>query len=434
MKSIGLVVLSWHYWIDPLKLQPLWELYYATLLAERFPDSEVDVIDLRGDPAGPAAAAVPERDVYVYWIMKSADAFEAYDLVARLRKTYPGSRHIAGGTHVDNLPDQCSGHFDAILSGSAEDTLELAVHDALAGRPLERSYASGRRCPFSDYSHPRRDFIPPERVVNDKHFQKYGGVPGTGAYFSRGCAFRCNFCVYNVPNRFEFRTPSQISAEIDYLKRTYGVRGVNLRDEVCIPVNRKEAIPYLEAIGNGGIIWRGQTVPMGDEEIVRLAAETGLKEVALGLESVDSDAVLRLANKPSKSIDNNKRYIALLQKYGIRVKVCLIFGLPGESERVLENTIGFLEEVRPDFVAVSGFDPVPGSAFFKDPERWGISHIDDDLSKHAHLLFRFGDEEEIGLPFAYAPETPWGKSLSRDRIATNIREIQAYLRERGMSY
>ena len=168
--------------------------------------------------------------------------------------------------------------------------------------------------------------------------------------------------------------------------------------------------------------------------MVRLAAESGCKEVALGLESVDSDDVLVLANKPSKSITRNRKYIEILKKYGIKVKICLIFGLPGESENVVERTIKFIEEAEPDYVALSGFDPVPGSNFYREPEKYGLKMIDKNLSKHAHLVYRFGNEEEVGLPFEYADKVPWGKAFTRDQIVDNIKTLQKWLRERGMTY
>ncbi len=433
MTTISLVVPSWHYWINPLKLQPLWELYYATVLRNNLPDAQVDLIDTREPEMHGKEAVLPERDIYIYWVNKSADAFEVYDIIHRLKALYPKSLHIGGGTHVDHMPDQSAEHFDVVLQGTAEELMVQAIRDHRAGR-AERHYRTNVRYAFSDYPIIHRGFIPAPRVVNDKHFEMYGGVPGTGVYFSRGCNFRCRFCVYNNPDKFEYRTPAQITGEIEYLKREYGVQGVNLRDEVCIPVNRKEAIAYLEAIGKGGVIWRGQTVPLGSEELVKLAAETGLKEVALGLESVDSDQVLEVANKPSKSIEANKRYIELLRKYGIKVKVCLILGLPGESSHVVERTVKFLEEVRPDFVAVSGFDPVPGSIFHREREKYGIRWIDENLSNHAHLLYRFGDKEEVGVPFEYEPQNQWGTTLSRKQIIENIKAVQSYLRERRMSY
>lgn len=434
MATISLLIPSWHYWADPLKLQPLWELYYATILRDAFPSHDIKVIDTRESPARLETYEPPESDIYVYWIMKSADAFEIYDRVTQLRMLYPASWHIAGGTHVDHLPEQCALHFDVVLNGTAEDTMVSAVKTILSGETPTKIFKSNNHCHFSSYPVSERSFIPVNRVSNRQHLQKYGGVLGTGAYFSRGCSFRCKFCVYNNPPKFEFRNPEQITSEIEYLKKEYGIEGINLRDEVCIPVNRKEAIPYLDAIGKGDIIWRGQSVPLGSEEMVKLAAESGLREVALGIESGDSDQVLTISNKPSKSIENNKRYIELVKKYGIKVKICLIFGLPGESEHVYERTIRFIEEVEPDYVAVSGFDPVPGSPFYNQPDKYGIKSIDSNLAKHAHLIYRFGNEEDVGLPFEYKEVTPWGKSLSREKIIHNLQAIQEYVRARELSY
>ena len=206
------------------------------------------------------------------------------------------------------------------------------------------------------------------------------------------------------------------------------------RDEVCLPVNVKHARTYLDAIGDADVIWRGQSVPFGKEEIVKLAAESGCKELALGVESADSDLVLEISNKPSKSIDANKAYIDLLKRHGIRVKICLIFGLPGESRNVVDRTIRFLEDVQPDYVSLSGFDPVPGSPFFQAPEKYGIKWIDQNLAHHAHLIYRFGDEEQVGLPFEYEPNGPFGPAFSRGEILENIRTVQSYLRDREMIY
>ena len=47
--SVAIVVPTWHYFADPFKLQPLNELYYATIIDERLGDDgiSVEVIDLR---------------------------------------------------------------------------------------------------------------------------------------------------------------------------------------------------------------------------------------------------------------------------------------------------------------------------------------------------------------------------------------------------
>lgn len=433
MYGLSVIIPSWKYWAAPRKLQPLWELYYATLIEDRCPEAVVEVVDLRLPTIQDDRPIVAEQDVYFYWIMKSADANEIYDLVRDLRQKHRKSVHVAGGTHVENFPQECEDIFDSIFIGTAEEVIVEALSDWEAGN-LAGRYQGSVASPFSNYRHARRSYLPSDSIVNKDHFKQHGDYFGTGAYFSRGCSFRCRFCVYNRPGKFEYRTGSQITSEINYLKRDYGVEAINLRDEVCIPVNSKLAKEYLEAIGNAGIIWRGQTVPFGDEDMLRLARDSGCVELAIGVESADSDRVLEISNKPSKSLSQSRRYIELLKKYGIKIKVCLIMGLPGESENVLERTLCFLEEMEPDFVSVSAFDPVPGSEFFNQPEDFGIAEIDDNLAKHAHLVYRYGDNEEVGLPFRYAEESKWGRPLPRDVILENLKSVQSYLRDRNMVY
>ena len=203
---------------------------------------------------------------------------------------------MAGGTHVENCPEECAKVFNSIFHGTAEETIVQAFSDWQLGKLIKR-YDPGAVFPFSNYAHASRAFLPPDSIVNQDHFKQHGNYLGTGAYFSRGCGFRCRFCVYNRPGKFEYRTGIQITNEIEYLKRKYGIEAINLRDEVCIPVNRKIASEYLEAIGNSGIIWRGQTVPFGDEDMVRLARDSGCVELAIGVESADSDRVLEISNK-----------------------------------------------------------------------------------------------------------------------------------------
>jgi radical SAM superfamily enzyme YgiQ (UPF0313 family) len=433
---IGVVVPSWKYWRNPFKLQPLWELYYASLIRESFSKSEVAVIDLRGVDRSDSIHVIPEKDIYLYWIMKSADAPEIFQIASEIKNKYPHCIQIAGGTHVDFSPETCEPFFDVCLNGTAEEQIKYVVGELSNGKKFSTNtnIKNIKSKNFCEYGFTKRDFLSPNLIINREHFSQYGSVLGTGVYFSRGCNFKCKFCVYNNPSKFQFRLGSQIAEEIQYLKKEYGIEGVNLRDEVCLPPNKATAIDYLEGIGSSDVIWRGQTVPFAEEEIVKLAAESGLKELALGIESVDSDLVLQISNKPSRSISNNIRFIELLKKHEIKVKVCLIMGLPGESRQVVDRTIRFLEQVRPDFVALSAFDPIPGSPFYKNPKQFGIKSIDANLTKHSHLIYRFDDDEDVGLPFEYEEETPWGKSFSRDEILSNVKTVQAWIRERGMSY
>ena len=114
--------------------------------------------------------------------------------------------------------------------------------------------------------------------------------------------------------------------------------------------------------------------------------------------------------------------------------MCLIFGLPGEKDNIAEKTIEFIEKNDIDYVNVSGFAPMPGSPIFKDLKRYGIKYVDHDWSKHAHLLYRFSNDESVGLPFEYEKENKWGATLARDQIINNIRKVQRWLQSNNRSY
>ena len=368
MLSINVVVPPWNYWNNPLKIQPLWELYYATLFQTKFPTAKVTITDLREPLTSTASFSLPESEIYFYWIMKSADAAEIYSLVEKLKAAYPKSIHIAGGTHVEHCSKECEKIFDSLCFGTGEELLIEALNDFQNGK-LRQLYKTHEVYPFENYSHPLRDFLPDHRIVNKEHFSQYGDFIGTTAYFSRGCSFSCNFCIYNFPRTFDYRKHNQITEEIEYLKKRYKIDAINIKDEVCIPPNINLCREYLEAIGKSNIKWRGQTIPAGSEEMIKLARESGCLELALGIESVENDKVLKLSNKPAPDVSKNRKFIETVKKHGIRVKICLVFGLPGETKNVLEKTIQYIEEVQPDFVSVSGFDPIPGSYFYKNSDR-----------------------------------------------------------------
>lgn len=438
MFRIAVIVPTWHYWDNPFKLQPLWELYYATILEQEFPGDAhlVEVIDLRGiqgETLGERVWEIPHHDVFVYWLMKSGDAVEIQRIVAQLRQQYPTARHVAGGTHVDMCTDECVEIFDAVVVGPGERSLPQIVRDIRANE-LKRTYQQKyTEVSFSDTPYPRRELLPEPSIVNPLLFKQYGGVPGTSVYFSRGCVYKCSFCVYNVPGFFQVRSRDMFKAEITYLKKTYGVQGINFRDEVIILPNERISTMMFDVLEESEVMWRGQTTTMATDEQLGRARESGCQELAIGVETVD-DQVMKIINKGWQSQRQICRFIERCKCLGIRIKMCLIFGLPGEPPDIVEKTMAFIEETQPEYIGLSGFCPVPGSPIFKDPQRYGIQYIDRDWSRHAHLLYRFGDQEEVGLPFEYARENQWGKTFSREQIQRNIQVMQKWLNERAMVY
>ena len=75
---------------------------------------------------------------------------------------------------------------------------------------------------------------------------------------------------------------------------------------------------------------------------------------------------------------------------------------------------------------MSIFTPRPGTDIYRNPERFGIAHIDQDTSKTMHMYGRYEKEEPI-LNFEYAKETKWGAGQSNEMIIANYKELQGRL-------
>jgi len=432
--NINFIIPSWHYFDDPFKLQPYWELYYATILKKKLNnDANIVFTDLRGKSKtnvnfSETLNEIQESDYYLYWIMKSGDANEVYSIVKYLKDKYPNSKHIAGGTHVDMVKEECQKVFDSIIIGPGENSFFKAIKEG--NKIYSEDY---KNVPFSKTDFPDRSFLPKDSVISNQMFKQYGNYDATMVYFSRGCFYKCAYCVYNVPNTLQAKDKENIEKEISYLKETYKIQAILLKDEIALNPNKKIFYPQMDAIGKSNINWRGQTTSVGTKEQLKLAKETGCVELSVGIETVDNN-VMKFIDKTWQSEKMISNFISNAKEIGINIKVCLILGLPGEPKNIVEKTINFIDKNNIDYVSLSGFCPMPGSPIYRNPEKYDIEFIDKNWDKHAHLLYRFSETEHVGLPFRYKKETQWGSSFSREMIINNIREVQEWLSNRSMTY
>ncbi len=432
--KINFIIPSWHYFDDPFKLQPYWELYYATILREQLNNKEtISFTDLRGKSKDnqnfeALIDKIEECDFYLYWIMKSGDANEVYSIVKKLKNKYPNSKHIAGGTHVEMVQEECLDVFDTIIAGPGENSFFKAIKEG------KKIYSEDyKNVPFSKTVFPDRSFLPKSSVISQEMFKQYGNYDATMVYFSRGCFYKCAYCVYNVPNTLQSKESENIEKEISYLKEKYNIKAILLKDEIALNPNKKIFYPQMDAIGKSNIIWRGQTTSVGTKEQLKIAKETGCVELSVGIETVDNN-VMKYINKTWQTEKIIKDFINNAKEIGIKIKICLILGLPGEPKDIVKRTINFIDKNNIDYVSLSGFCPMPGSPIFNDPEKYDIEFIDKDWNKHAHLLYRFSETEHVGLPFRYKKNTKWGNSFSREGIINNIQEVQQWLSNRSMTY
>lgn len=439
MLRIGFIQPSSDYLFDPFRGDPFTHLAILTIIEDAFGDRvEPLLIDLRGIKREYALFHIPECDIYLHSIY-TLDYHEQISVVGCLKKQYPKSVHIAGGPHVAEFTRECSRFFDSLILGEGEETVVRAINDFLNSR-LQRLYQQETLIDINAYPHWNRKFLPKSSVARKnimtlKNKPGFENLPGTTVMFSRGCPFSCHFCDIQrfkkgTPS-IRFREPELITKEIEYLKRDYGVQGINIVDEIGFPLKRERAVKHIEAIGKSGIVWRGQCRADGiTPELAKLAFDSGCVALGIGVESVIQKS-LDLINKAVK-VEEAKKTIATIRSIGIEARIYLIIGLPGEPEDIVERTWSFIEEAKPELVHLSLLTVRPGTEFFRHPERFGIKRVNTDWQNTMHMHGRFSDEK-ITLTFEYNEETPWGKSLPSDTIVKNYLELQGRLKEHGLA-
>lgn len=439
MLNIGFILPSSDYLHDPFKGDPHTHLQILTVLEFYFGNRiHLSLIDLRGIKKEFAIYHIPECDVYLYSVY-TLDYKEQVSIVRALRQRYPKAKNIAGGPHANEFQDECLKTFDSLILGEGENLIIKAINDIKKSR-LKKTYRQDSAIDINIYPYPSRKYLTKTTVARKgmmtlKHKKEYEELLGTTIIFSRGCPYQCYFCAMPRIREFSFgiryRTPKLVRAEIEYLKRDYGIEGINLLDEIGIPLNRKQAVVHLEAIAKTGILWRGQCRADGiTPELAKLARESGCVAMGIGVESA-SQRALDIINKKI-ALKTAKETIDLLKRNGIEVRVYMIIGLPGEPDDIVKKTWAFIQETAPDIVILSLFTVRPGTEVFNNPKNFGIRYIDTDWDKSMHMFGRYEDESPT-ITFEYDSHTPWGKGFAKEKIINGYLELQTKLRESGLS-
>jgi radical SAM superfamily enzyme YgiQ (UPF0313 family) len=224
-----------------------------------------------------------------------------------------------------------------------------------------------------------------------------------------------------------------IEREIEYLKSFYGIKALVVKDDNGIPFQKSVAPSFLEAIGRTNIKWRGQSRANGiPESTVKLAAESGCTDIAVGIESA-SEKVLGIINK-RLDLNEAKKYVGLLKKYNIGARLLLILGLPGEEKDIYQKTLDFVNETDPTSVVLALFSPYPGSPITLDPAKYCIRLIDHEYRNMRNYFGRLNKEEKPKMFYEYTETAHWGIPLRNETILRYYEDLQTIFRDRGLNF
>lgn len=204
-----------------------------------------------------------------------------------------------------------------------------------------------------------------EGLLNPKYRIPNVSGPFMSIMTSRGCPGGCTFCLKHLTyqNKIRLRSPERIIDEILYLK-TLGIDHIHMSSDL-FTVNRSQVMDLCNRLIKTGlsIKWTcNSRVDYVDEEMLALMGRAGCQLIFWGIESGDR----QILENVHKNIVPEKVMEALRwsKKAGIKNWGYFIFGLPGETEETIQETIRFSKVLPLDLAVFNIAAPYPGTPLF----------------------------------------------------------------------
>ena len=166
---------------------------------------------------------------------------------------------------------------------------------------------------------------------------------------SRGCPFKCNFCVLDHISlrKVRFRSANDVCDEIEEILRICPtVETIWLHDDAFM-INKKSTMALCEEIIRRGIktnfTCSARFRPVS-RELIKLMEQAGFNHVLYGLESGAQNIMDDMKKGINK--DHIRYATSLMAESNIKTTAFLIVGLPGETQETIDETINFVQEMQ----------------------------------------------------------------------------------------
>jgi hypothetical protein len=307
---------------------------------------------------------------------------EILELRRVLGEAAPEAMFVAGGAGFSACPQECLEYLevDYGVVGAGEDAMAMLCSDASweqAPGLVQRGQAQGIGAYHLGFAGP---------TLREPLYAPANSFPVRTRI---GCAMQCVYCTAaNLGRRHANSELDTVMAEVERTvagARERGVGRVSIffaDDEFNLP-DERHPIAVLEGILERGLAkhltWRAYFNPTPfSDEFAELVRKTN-GHVSITVDSA-ADELLATAQKPfrRRHLDD---LIALLTEHGVSADLGLIFGLPGETEGTIAETIDFVRSLPESIEVVYSagarvYPHTPLARIAEQEPEWLVAHDD----------------------------------------------------------
>ena len=187
---------------------------------------------------------------------------------------------------------------------------------------------------------------------------------------SRGCPYRCKFCVSPTLNpKWRTRSPKNVVDEMQYLHENLNIVDFHFSD-LDPTVNERRIIEICNEILNRNLKFEWKLAQgtkmetIKNESTLKLMQKAGLTFFSFSPES----GSVELMKKLNKPFDYNHalKMTTYLNKLKIKTQACFIIGTPPETDEDREQSLQYVRKLVKnglDEIAIFIYSPIPGSYF-----------------------------------------------------------------------
>ena len=198
---------------------------------------------------------------------------------------------------------------------------------------------------------------------------------------TRGCPYQCTFCCAPIMNGNKIRKHS-IPYLLEWVKYLYfekRIKWINIIDD-NFTFDFDYVFRFCNEVIKLGIDDLGFGTPngirldRGNPQLWKLMKSAGWRTLVVAPES-GSDRVLQIMKKDIKPA-LVPQVVKDIKAAGLQVKGFFIIGFPGETTEDIKKTSSLIKKCKFDFLALSNFQPLPGTPIYQELVKKG--EIADD--------------------------------------------------------